>query len=101
VTADDDGGVGALPPPRADLSLREGYHSPQVDVEVRLNTNESPYPPPAAWVDELAAEVARIPFHRYPDRQALALRAELAGLHGVRPDQVFCANGSNEVLQSL
>jgi histidinol-phosphate aminotransferase len=92
---------GRLPEPRADLGLREGYHSPQVDVDVRLNTNESPYPPPAEWVAELADEVARIPFNRYPDRQATGLRTALAELHGVRADQVFCANGSNEVLQSL
>jgi histidinol-phosphate aminotransferase len=90
-----------LPEPREDLGLREGYHSPQVDVAVRLNTNESPLPPPAAWLEELQAELAAIPWNRYPDRHATGLRAALACLHGVRPDQVFCANGSNEVLQSL
>jgi histidinol-phosphate aminotransferase len=90
-----------LPEPREDLSLREGYHSPQVDVAVRLNTNESPLPPPAAWLDALQAEVAAIPWNRYPDRHAGELRAALADLHGVRTDQVFCANGSNEVLQCL
>lgn len=93
--------MGALIPPRADQGLGGGYHSPQVSVQVRLNTNESPYPPPRAWVDALAEQVAGIPFHRYPDRGAHALRAALAELHGVRPDQVFAANGSNEVLQTL
>ncbi len=91
----------ALPEPREDLGLREGYHSPQVDVAVRLNTNESPLPPPPAWLDALRAEIGGIAFHRYPDRHATALREALAGLHGVRPSQIFCANGSNEVLQSL
>lgn len=91
--------MAALIPPRSDQGLGKGYHSPQVDVAVRLNTNESPYPPPAAWVEALAEAVAAIPFHRYPDRAARALRAGLADLHGVRPDQVFAANGSNEVLQ--
>jgi len=91
----------ALPDPREDLALREGYHSPQVEVAVRLNTNESPFPPPQGWVDDLRAELAGMAFHRYPDRHAKDLRAALAGLHGVRPEQVFCANGSNEVLQSL
>ncbi|MGH9155034.1 MAG: histidinol-phosphate transaminase [Acidimicrobiales bacterium] len=86
---------------RTDADLGPGYHSPQVDVAVRLNTNESPYPPPAAFVEALASAVAAIAFHRYPDRDANALRAGLADLHGVRPDQVFCANGSNEVLQIL
>jgi histidinol-phosphate aminotransferase len=88
-------------PVRGDLGLMEGYHSPQVAVDVRLNTNESPYPPPAAWLEALAEAVRTVPFHRYPDREYRELRAGLAELHGVRPDQVFCANGSNEVLQTL
>ena len=90
-----------LPAPRPDLGLRDGYHSAQVDVEVRLNTNESPLPPPAGWVSALQAAVGTVDFHRYPDRGARELRAALAELHGVEPGQVFCANGSNEVLQSL
>jgi histidinol-phosphate aminotransferase len=90
-----------LPAPRADLSLREGYHSAQVAVEVRLNTNESPFPPPAEWLEALVEELHGIEFHRYPDRGAWGLRKALADLHGVRPEAVFCANGSNEVLQSL
>ena len=90
-----------LPAPRPHLGLREGYHSAQVDVEVRLNTNESPYPPPQAWVEELRDELRDIEFHRYPDRRAAELRGALARLHGVRADQVFAANGSNEVLQSV
>jgi histidinol-phosphate aminotransferase len=91
----------SLPEPRADLGLREGYHSAQVPVEVRLNTNESPYPPPPEWLDALLAEARHIAYNRYPDRSAWALRAELAKLHGVHPEQVFAANGSNEVLQSI
>ena len=90
-----------LPEPRADLGLREGYHSVQVDAEVRLNTNESPFPPPTEWREALAAAVGDIAWERYPDRSAGALRAAIADRHGVRPDQVFAANGSNEVLQSL
>ena len=46
-------------PVRDDLRALEGYHSPQVDVRVRLNTNESPLPPPAAWRDAFAAELSR------------------------------------------
>jgi histidinol-phosphate aminotransferase len=90
-----------LPAPREDLGVREGYHSAQVDVEVRLNTNESPFPPPPEWLAALHEAIDRTEFHRYPDRAATELRRGLAELHGVRPDQVFCANGSNEVLQSL
>jgi histidinol-phosphate aminotransferase len=89
------------PEPRPDLGLREGYHSPQVPVEVRLNTNESPFPPPREWLDALLAEASDIAYNRYPDRSALALRSELAKWHNVHPEQVFAANGSNEVLQSI
>lgn len=86
---------------RDDLRALEGYHSPQVDVRIRLNTNEAPSPPPAAWRDAFAAELSRVEWHRYPDRSASALRAAIAESHHVRPDQVFAANGSNEVLQTL
>ena len=88
-------------PLRPDLAVLSGYHSPQVEVEVRLNTNESPLPPPAAWLAELRDELGRIDFNRYPDRDASALRTALADFHGVDAARVFCANGSNEVLQCL
>jgi histidinol-phosphate aminotransferase len=91
----------SLIPPGDEQGLGEGYHSPQIDVDVRLNTNEAPLPPPQAWIDELQAEVGRIRFNRYPDRAAAGLRAALAEFHGVQASQVFCANGSNEVLQTL
>jgi histidinol-phosphate aminotransferase len=78
---------------RPEAALRPGYHSPQAEVDVRLNTNESSEPPPQAFVDALADEL--------PDRQATALRAALAAHHAVEPEQVFCANGSNEVIQCL
>lgn len=87
--------------PRPDVAMREGYHSPQVDVEVRLNTNESPLPPPPEFLDALAARVATIDWNRYPDRMATELRERLADHHGVEPAQIFVANGSNEVLQTL
>ncbi|MBV9950850.1 MAG: histidinol-phosphate transaminase [Acidimicrobiia bacterium] len=87
--------------PRDDVALMEGYHSPQVDVAVRLNTNESPVPPPAAFKAALAAELDDLTWHRYPDRAALDLRTAIGELHGVGPEQVFAANGSNEVLQTL
>ena len=86
---------------RDDLDQLEGYHSPQVDVAVRLNTNESPYPPPAAWQDAFAEEVKRIQFQRYPDREATALRAAIGDQHGVGPECVLAANGSNEVIQAV
>ncbi|MGD0742419.1 MAG: histidinol-phosphate transaminase [Acidimicrobiales bacterium] len=78
-----------------------GYHSPQVDVAVRLNTNEAPEPPPAEFVAALQAAVGDVELNRYPDRQATGLRAAIASQHGLATEQVFCANGSNEVIQSL
>ncbi len=87
--------------PRDDLALMAGYHSPQVEVAVRLNTNEAPEPPPAGFAEAVAAELARIEWHRYPDRSYTALREAIAAHHKVDPAQVFAANGSNEVLQTL
>ena len=87
--------------PRDDLALLDGYHSPQVDVAVRLNTNEAPEPPPAAFTARLAEAVATVEWHRYPDRSYRTLRGAIADHHGVAPEQVFAANGSNEVLQTL
>ncbi|MDQ3897900.1 MAG: histidinol-phosphate transaminase [Actinomycetota bacterium] len=86
---------------RDDLAELEGYHSPQVSVDVRLNTNESPYPPPPAWREAFLAELATTPFHRYPDRGARALREAIAETHGVAPEQVLAGKGSNEVIQAL
>lgn len=87
--------------PRDDVALMDGYHSPQVDVPVRLNTNESPYPPPEGFGSRLAAAVGQVAWHRYPDRAATELRRRIGELHDVGPDQVFVANGSNEVLQTV
>ncbi|HEY5108125.1 MAG TPA: histidinol-phosphate transaminase [Acidimicrobiales bacterium] len=96
-----EGAGPGLPNVRPDLEALSGYHSAQVDVDVRLNTNESPLPPPEGWLEALAEAVRGIEFNRYPDRRATALRGALAASHGVGIDEVFCANGSNEVLQSL
>lgn len=87
--------------PRDDVALMDGYHSPQVEVDVRLNTNESPEPPPAAWVSAVADAVADVEWHRYPDRDALGLREAIGRIHGMGPERIFPANGSNEVLQTL
>jgi histidinol-phosphate aminotransferase len=95
------GSLAAVIRVRDDLQALEGYHSPQVDVRVRLNTNESPFPPPAAWHDRFAAALGQVQWNRYPDRAAADLRRAIADRHGVDPSQVFAANGSNEVLQTL
>jgi histidinol-phosphate aminotransferase len=78
-----------------------GYHSPQIEVDVRLNTNESPESPPAAFSAAVAAEIAAVDWHRYPDRAATALRTRIGQLHDLGPERIFAANGSNEVLQTL
>lgn len=89
------------PTVRADIALRAGYHSPQIDVRVRLNTNEAPSAPPDGFDAALHAALDEIEWHRYPDRGATALRAALAERYNRRPNEVFVANGSNEVLQTI
>lgn len=87
--------------PRGDVALMSGYHSPQLDVAVRLNTNEAPEPPPVEFTERLASEMRSVRWNRYPDRGYAELRTAIAAQHGVDPAQVFVANGSNEVLQTL
>jgi len=89
------------PQVRDDVALMAGYHSPQLDVAIRLNTNEAPEAPPAGFADRLAEQVRAIEWHRYPDRGATALRGRIADVERCRADQVFAANGSNEVLQTV
>jgi len=87
--------------PRDDLRDLAGYHSPQLDVAVRLNTNESPFPPPVGFVEEWLAALAELTFNRYPDRASRELRTALGARLRQPVDRLFCANGSNEVLQTL
>lgn len=86
---------------RDDLQAMTGYHSPQLDVAVRLNTNESPVPPPQEFRDEVAEAVRNVDWNRYPDRGASELRSKLAARYDLEPSQVFAANGSNEIIQSV
>src|SRR4051794_7162264 len=96
-------------PLRDDLVGQVPYGAPQLDVAVQLNVNENPYPPSEALVADLAravGEVARS-LNRYPDREASALRADLAGYLAKREgtvvdaSRVWAANGSNEVMLQL
>ncbi|MGI9605216.1 MAG: histidinol-phosphate transaminase [Acidimicrobiales bacterium] len=86
---------------RADIALRSGYHSPQIDVEVRLNTNEAPTAPPAGFDAALHDAIDRIAWHRYPERAAKELRAKIGVRYDRAAAEVFVANGSNEVLQTI
>ncbi|MEU9123869.1 histidinol-phosphate transaminase [Streptomyces sp. NPDC048506] len=96
-------------PIRDELRGKSPYGAPQLDVPVRLNTNENPYPLPEPLVRRIAERVTEAARHlnRYPDRDAVELRTELAryltrtGGHEVTKDQVWAANGSNEVIQQL
>jgi len=96
-------------PLRHDLRGKSPYGAPQLAVPVRLNTNENPHPPSKALVDDVVASVrdAAVDLHRYPDRDAVALRTDLAAYvsaqTGVRlgVENLWAANGSNEVLQQL
>jgi histidinol-phosphate aminotransferase len=95
---------GALPI-RPDLAGRRAYGAPQLNVAVRLNTNENPYPPSAALVADIARAVAAAAegVNRYPDRDAVALRLALAGYlgHGLTRANTWPANGSNEIILQL
>ncbi|MET8268742.1 histidinol-phosphate transaminase [Micromonospora arida] len=92
-------------PIRADLRGLSPYGAPQLDVPVRLNTNENSHPVPEPVVEAigkaLATELREL--NRYPDRDAVALRADLAEYlgHGLTVEQVWAANGSNEIQQQL
>jgi histidinol-phosphate aminotransferase len=95
-------------PLRDELRGELPYGAPQLDVPVRLNVNENPYPPPDAVVADIAraAAAAARGLNRYPDRDALALRADLAAYLGAEgadlsTDEVWAANGSNEVMLQL
>lgn len=87
--------------PRSQVGVSQGYHSPQVDVRIRLNTNESPYPPPQELMERWAKGVAALSLNRYPDRHATKLCEDIAKFHNVPAEMVFVGNGSNEVLQSI
>ncbi|OBF88170.1 histidinol-phosphate transaminase [Mycobacterium sp. 852002-51152_SCH6134967] len=96
-------------PLRADLRGKSPYGAPQLDVPVRLNTNENPHPPTQALIDDLTASVAAVSreLHRYPDRDAVALRTDLAAYLSAQTrtpltvENLWAANGSNEILQQL
>jgi histidinol-phosphate aminotransferase len=96
-------------PLRADLRGASPYGAPQLDVEIRLNTNENPYPPPPALVADVTAAVAEAAasLHRYPDRDAVALRTDLAAYLSASTgvalsfENLWAANGSNEILQQI
>ena len=96
-------------PLREELRGKSAYGAPQLEVPYALNTNENPYPPSQALISDLLEEISRVAgsLNRYPERDAVELRADLAAYVSkqtgvaVTVDNVWAANGSNEVLQQL
>ncbi|HYX94898.1 MAG TPA: histidinol-phosphate transaminase [Geodermatophilus sp.] len=96
-------------PLRPELRGRTPYGAPQLQVKHRLNTNENPHPLPPELLADLGEALghAALELNRYPDRDALGLRRDLAAYltrtsgETVEPAQVWAANGSNEVLQQV
>ena len=90
-------------PLRDNLRGKSAYGAPQLKVPVVLNTNENPHPPTSALVDDIAESVrsAAAELHRYPDRDAVALRTDLAAYlsraTGVElgVENLWAANGAN------
>ena len=92
-------------PLRPELEGVAAYGAPQLDLPVLLNVNENPYPPSDAVAADLAVAVSAVAgeLNRYPDREFTALRESLAAYlgHGLGPEHVWAANGSNEVMLHL
>ena len=96
-------------PLRADLVGQSPYGAPQLDVPVQINTNENPFPPSQALIDDLVESIGKVAadLNRYPDRDAVSLRTELAAYLArttgvpLGVENVWAANGSNEILQQL
>jgi histidinol-phosphate aminotransferase len=86
---------------RDDLAGLTPYGAPQLDVPVRLNTNETPYPVPQPVLDDVAETIRGLELHRYPDREARELREALALHAGHGVEGTWAANGSNEIIQQL
>jgi histidinol-phosphate aminotransferase len=92
-------------PLRDELRGLTPYGAPQLDVPVRLNTNENPYQLPEPVADAVEKSIRGLvrDLNRYPDRDAVALREDLASYvgHGMTAANVWAANGSNEIQQQL
>lgn len=88
-------------PVRSDLEDLEAYLSPQRPARYRMNTNESPYPPPSTLLEAVTEKLEQTELNRYPDRDANALLDALSERTGWPREGIWVANGSNEVLLHL
>ncbi len=90
-------------PIRDDLRGLTPYGAPQKHVRVQLNVNENTHAIPEAVATDIVMALAQavLGVNRYPDREFTTLRESLAHYlgHGLTRDNIWAANGSNEVLQ--
>lgn len=88
-------------PVRSDLVDLQPYVSPQRPARYKMNTNESPYPPPAGVVTTAVRDLEATRFNRYPDGDASRLLDALESHTGRGRDSIWVANGSNELFLHL
>lgn len=96
-------------PLRNDLRNISPYGAPQIEDVIALNTNENPFPLPAEVVLEITNRLSQVVanLNRYPDRDATSLREKLAKYITqtsdveVTVENIWAANGSNEILQTI
>lgn len=84
---------------RAPFDAMEPYvpgEQPRDKAYIKLNTNESPFPPSPGVLRAVAQEAASLKL--YSDPECTSLRQTAAELFGISPDNIFCGNGSDEVL---
>jgi len=87
---------------RHDIRQMRAYEAPACDVDaIKLDAMELPWAPEEAIRRKIAERIVAEPVHRYPDAAATELRAKIAALHGVAPEQVLLGNGSDEIIQML
>ena len=86
---------------RPDIADLAPYVSPQQPARYRMNTNESPYPPPEGLVGEVVDEMRAAALNRYPDRDATRLYDAISKYVGWPREGLWVANGSNEVFLHL
>ena len=91
-------------PLRPALKPMSPYGAPQVPAKVRINTNENPHGPSKSLIAAITDRVSEVAasLNRYPDRDALELRRKLSDYlgHGLTTENIWAANGSNEIIQS-
>lgn len=92
-------------PLRSTLKNLSPYGAPQIPAKVRINTNENPYGPSPELIAAISKKITEVAgnLNRYPDRDALSLRNKLADYigFGLTKENIWAANGSNEILQTI